>query len=78
MNRETMFVIDHFKANKKLVESSNEVPDKGRRAIFLKKTLDLNEMFVTLIQSTLYYTAISNIDWEAVVNELEATNENNR
>ena len=71
MNNETYFVIEHFKRNRKSLENIKKLVF-GDIIRYLKSNLDLKEdTELTQVQCNLYYAAMSNVDWNEVIIELE-------
>ena len=72
MRGETKFVIDYFLQYLAFKEAIKTISDKIGKIYFMKKNLDLDEdTELSQIQCNLFYAAISNVEWDIVIKEIE-------
>jgi len=71
MNIETEFIIRHFKRNLLLILDMKRLTTQDAIR-YMKSNLDLkDDTELTQVQCNLFYTALSNVDWNEVIIELE-------
>ena len=71
MNRETYYVIDYFKQHPEFLDAIKSLSFSDTIQ-YIKKNLDLKEdIELTQVQWNLFYTALSNINWNMVLAELK-------
>ena len=71
MNSETYFIIDYFKKHQECLDAIKPL-SFGEAVYYMKKNLDLeDDTELTQVQCNLFYAAISNVDWKAVIDGLK-------
>ena len=71
MNRETSFIIDYFKKHQEFLDAIKSL-SFGDAVWYMKKNIDLEkDTELTQVQVNLFYAAISNVDWDVVIDKLK-------
>jgi len=71
MRMETKFVIEDFHRHQGFTEAINTLSNTEKVRL-MKNNLDLNEdTELTQVQCNLFYAAISNIEWDIVLENIE-------